>query len=759
MDAAERLFVLCRKETEPELRHARTLIRSITSSSGDAGVNAPFGPLGRTALHRCAIRGHRGVAAMLLAHGADPGIADKRGTTPLHEAAVSGELEICEALLDAGASRAWRGAFDVDAAKRPNGSTALHRAIRNGHAACAALLIARGADCEATSAGVHNAPTNLLLRFMPDLAARAFDTRIQGVKRVWGEVGGIWATADRDRHVGRQAQEKRRLERSASTATAVAPPTAAAPTLASRFKSAALAARAAAAFGTAGKAAARRMSTGGDALPLLPLVPAHTAGAARPASGWSRGVLHEIATPGGGAFAQQLALLVRSPRANELAAHPAVRAVVNHRWRTRVRRRFVARLRAFLALFALVTASSHVGVDGCGGGGGGGGGAARWWPTVLRAATAAVVARAWRRRPRGNEGSFPGRAYAAFLALAFLSLVFTLAAALPVAGGPWLAEVRCTSAVCEPAPGGGGGGRGGALCGATARKGRALFAAAAAVLGWVRLLHFAKGFSRCGPTLIVAQKMSRSIFELSWILLLAVVCFAHGIHLLCVIAAKDEAAAPAGGGEDGTGTAGGVAVSFRTLGASVWTCLLSLFGVMEFPIDEINAEFHLPELAACLAFGFVVCGSVLLLNLVSARMASTYERVNEEAQAEWQVALAAFVLDDLQQQRGEADVANDVPKLDILLRDWYPAAEKGGGGNDEGRRRQRAPTPVGVAAGEDGDDEAEEAEISSESLVVAAAPTATRRWTTAALPLAEPFIAGLALGCGLVAIVMSRRSK
>ena len=200
----------------------------------------------------------------------------------------------------------------------------------------------------------------------------------------------------------------------------------------------------------------------------------------------------------------------------------------------------------------------------------------------------------------------------------------------------------------------------------------------------------------------------------------------------------------------------------------MYTCLLALFGVIDFPVDEINATFHLPDTAVFLAFGFVVFGSVLLLNLVSARMASTYERVNEEARAEWQVALAELVLRDMR-QRGGKRAADDVPKLDILLRDyWYQA---GGGGAEA----PPDPAAAAVAAAADSVHFADEVNAPLETVTRHGEsyyerppdrmrrpprPAQQQRRAVAfgdAAPLT--FIAGVAIGCGLMALVLQRSNK
>ena len=62
--------------------------------------------VGRTALHWAAARGREGAVRALAAASADPKVADKRGWTALHCAALHGHIKACAALIyDADASK------------------------------------------------------------------------------------------------------------------------------------------------------------------------------------------------------------------------------------------------------------------------------------------------------------------------------------------------------------------------------------------------------------------------------------------------------------------------------------------------------------------------------------------------------------------------------------------------------------------------------------------------------------------------------
>jgi len=88
----------------------------------------------KTALHRAAIRGHKDVAELLLAEGAD---VNAGATTALHYAAEKGHKEIAELLIAKGA--------DVNA-KDNRGRTPLWWAKRRGHTEIVELLRKHGAE-------------------------------------------------------------------------------------------------------------------------------------------------------------------------------------------------------------------------------------------------------------------------------------------------------------------------------------------------------------------------------------------------------------------------------------------------------------------------------------------------------------------------------------------------------------------------------------------------------------------------------------
>ncbi|MFJ9907925.1 ankyrin repeat domain-containing protein [Streptomyces sp. NPDC101152] len=94
---------------------------------------------GRTPLHIAALRGDVSEVEQLIASGADPSAADSNGFTPLHLAAQEGHVGVAQVLLDSGA--------EVDRKNR-FGNTALSVAVFNsrGRGDLISLLRERGAD-------------------------------------------------------------------------------------------------------------------------------------------------------------------------------------------------------------------------------------------------------------------------------------------------------------------------------------------------------------------------------------------------------------------------------------------------------------------------------------------------------------------------------------------------------------------------------------------------------------------------------------
>ena len=105
---------------------------------------------GRTPLHIAAEEGHKEIAELLIAKGADVNAKDSVGFTPLHEAAFYGQNEIAELLIAKGA--------DVNAKDDNFVGTPLNRAAWKGHKEVVELLIDNGADVNAKSDWFERTP-------------------------------------------------------------------------------------------------------------------------------------------------------------------------------------------------------------------------------------------------------------------------------------------------------------------------------------------------------------------------------------------------------------------------------------------------------------------------------------------------------------------------------------------------------------------------------------------------------------------------
>jgi ankyrin repeat protein len=95
-------------------------------------------------------RGHRAMAELLISNGANVNAADARASTPLHFAAMQGDIGIVRLLLENSAvvyAKTVSGDYP--------GETPLHTAAFAGHTEIAELLLAYGADVNATDQYIY----------------------------------------------------------------------------------------------------------------------------------------------------------------------------------------------------------------------------------------------------------------------------------------------------------------------------------------------------------------------------------------------------------------------------------------------------------------------------------------------------------------------------------------------------------------------------------------------------------------------------
>jgi ankyrin repeat protein len=97
---------------------------------------------GKTALHFAAEKGHRQVAEILLAAGADIDAPNASQYTPLHYAVFGGQSAMCELLIEKGANVEAQNKF---------GLTPLFVAAERGNLEAAKIFVANGADANAVS--------------------------------------------------------------------------------------------------------------------------------------------------------------------------------------------------------------------------------------------------------------------------------------------------------------------------------------------------------------------------------------------------------------------------------------------------------------------------------------------------------------------------------------------------------------------------------------------------------------------------------
>jgi ankyrin repeat protein len=114
------------------------VVQLIVQHTGGQGLDATD-KCDKTALHWAAEGGHEAVVTFLLSQGAQATNANRYGMTPFIEAADGGHVGVLQLLLE------LQGGQGLDQ-RDDEGNTALHWAVRGGHAEAAALLLRNGAE-------------------------------------------------------------------------------------------------------------------------------------------------------------------------------------------------------------------------------------------------------------------------------------------------------------------------------------------------------------------------------------------------------------------------------------------------------------------------------------------------------------------------------------------------------------------------------------------------------------------------------------
>ena len=117
---------------------------------------------GWSALHNAAALGHVPVARLLLDNGWELDKPNNLGRTPLHCAAVTGEVNMMVFLAVRGADLNTQ----TNGEARPPGETPLHIAAKNGEAAAVKMLLCCGADRQVRAGGQT---AEMVSRMSPDV--------------------------------------------------------------------------------------------------------------------------------------------------------------------------------------------------------------------------------------------------------------------------------------------------------------------------------------------------------------------------------------------------------------------------------------------------------------------------------------------------------------------------------------------------------------------------------------------------------------
>lgn len=125
-----------------------------------ANVNA-VNEYGVSPLSLACTNANAGIVSALLRAGANPALAKWTGETPLLTCARTGNVDAVAALLDQGA--------DANAKENQRGQTALMWAVAAKHPAVAKLLIARGADVNATSRLLETHTPKMIEYYLQDV--------------------------------------------------------------------------------------------------------------------------------------------------------------------------------------------------------------------------------------------------------------------------------------------------------------------------------------------------------------------------------------------------------------------------------------------------------------------------------------------------------------------------------------------------------------------------------------------------------------
>ena len=190
-----------------------------------------------------------------------------------------------------------------------------------------------------------------------------------------------------------------------------------------------------------------------------------------------------------------------------------------------------------------------------------------------------------------------------------------------------------------------------------------------ALVAWLRLAQILFMFSKSGPLLLMAIRMLEDLWQFLMLASIVVVAFACAFYVLLsheritVLAnrrhhalAEQSSSAPAARAGTGAGTdaPGGVAEEAALLNVytedtpvNLWHVLgLLVESFMKGEPDHIMVQSEESSLYAwCVMFLFGIVVVLLLLNLLIARFAKTFDMVQENVDANFKVAFARIVIE------------------------------------------------------------------------------------------------------------------
>jgi len=145
------IFAACEEGDAEALEvNLQDLRNDVTDKAAQYSINTP-GPDGDTALHLACLYGHLQCVQKLLDAGSYPNVINPDDkTTPLHDAAAGGYLDLLQLLIA-------KGGTDVLQQQDTDGDTALHNAARGGHPAVVQFLLQQGANPSLRNAAGHTA--------------------------------------------------------------------------------------------------------------------------------------------------------------------------------------------------------------------------------------------------------------------------------------------------------------------------------------------------------------------------------------------------------------------------------------------------------------------------------------------------------------------------------------------------------------------------------------------------------------------------